>query len=142
MHYVVHVFDDGSKSLDERMAPHEEWYLQTEGGQHVSGGQWDYWEVGGRWDGYFDGHRNEATAGEVLDGTVTPRYDVPYAFVDLTGEWHAKEAYLPSGFLDEEHGYGTPKRSYFLPVPGYAEKYRKFLELDRDVRVITVDIHS
>lgn len=142
MHYVVHVLDDGSKTLDKRMAPHEEWYGETDKRQEVSVGHWDWWVVGGRWEGYFGGVFDHVTAGEILDGTAEPRFDAPYAFIDLDGNWHAKEIYLPSGFLDEEHGRGTPKRSYFLPVPGYTELYRKFLEMDRGVRVITVDIHS
>lgn len=142
MHYVIHVFDDGKKSLEERMAPHKEYHEKTESGQDISGGHWDFWSVGGRWEGYFGGTRNEVTVGEILDQTASPHFDSPFGFIDLLGNWHVKELYVPSGFLDDEHGYGTPRLSYFLPLPRYEEMYWEFLKsYDRSVKVITVDIH-
>jgi len=124
MHYVGVVFTREDSSVEDALAPFEE--MEREDG--TLDGEWDWWVEGGRWEGSQD----DFESGD----------RIPYFFLTLDGEWNAKEEYIPEGYPDEGHGYGTPKRSYFRDIPNYDERYLGYLKSVPEGTVVTVvDIH-
>jgi hypothetical protein len=120
MHSLIHVFTKPGGSVEKAMEPHEE----RHDGENLYG-HWDWFAVGNRWDGYFDGE-NTALAADA-PGTPT-RFPTPYGFITLEGDWVAQEAW-------DGHN--------FVPTPDYDQSYQDYLaSVPGDTVVTAVDAHS
>jgi hypothetical protein len=166
MHYCINVFVTPGDSLRGALAPFcEDLSVDDPRAAWKNSSKWDYWVNGGRYDGYWKTEtgegRNVASVKDILRGALTPRFEVPYAFVTLSRNerypnvsrgWFEREIYIPGGF------YNTWKRpkwaggdgeteefrlDHFIDAPHYNQHYQDYLrEVPEDTLVYVVDIHK
>lgn len=154
MHYMVHAFVAPGDDLEDAMAPFSEGLEEgdKDTAWSYSGGKWDWWSIGGRWDGYW-GNENVVTALDIKNG-MKGRFNQPYAFLtlprsgpidgvsnlDVTRSWFEREIYVSEGYwAGRERGDGL---SYFIDAPHYAEHYDHYVSsVPDDTLVYAVDVH-
>ena len=59
-------------------------------------GKWDWYEIGGRWDGFL---RGNAMIARTLRRQPNLKKLLPHDFVTPDGEWHEEETWHPAGYL-------------------------------------------
>lgn len=124
------------------LAEHMEEWTGREGGvdrrglYHMSTcnpeGRFDWFEIGGRWDGYIKGSKRNAISARAL--SVSPRLKdcLPYYIVAPEGKWLEHERFFPEG----SKGHFERK-----PDDKWLGEVRSALERHTDLRVVCVDIH-
>ncbi len=104
-------------------------------------GKWDWYEIGGRWDGHITGrkrpNRDHIQDNSILASTLlkVPDFDqrVPAAIITPTGEWVEKITLVTtsSGWYMRE----TPKRAW-------CNRVRRILDSFPHHCVVCVDAHN
>lgn len=166
MHYVYNLFMEPGDNLNERieaaMAPQEEGLPEVsedsnheiKRGWNYRSGEWDWYVVGGRWDGYFGEQGNIVPAEYIQDGTAKARFSEPFGFITLptwhkeveqSRQWHKREIYIPQGFWSPR-GYagktGDYGLDYFFRVPHYEKHFNDYLNsVPSETLVVAIDIH-
>lgn len=113
-HYLVAVFTKrmSEEEIDNLMAPYEE---------DDTGGKWDYYQIGGTWDGALTDKAgntcNSIRVRDFYDESVTP-----YAYVTADGTWVAKGEMGWFGLGDETE---ESTRAFEKNFAGYLERARK-----------------
>lgn len=94
-------------------------------------GKWDWYEIGGRWNGYFHG-RNVIKAKSLLK---SPDLKVRrlYSIVSPDGEWHEVEKLINTGFFK----FDTVKKS----DSRWLIELKQVLSRFPEHRVVCVDMH-
>ena len=94
-------------------------------------GKWDWYEIGGRWDGMLS--NNTALARSLLR---SPRLEklLPHDYLTPDGKWHAKAEFISTGWM-QGHMVHTPEGRWM-------KAFRRALKRWPDHRVICVDRHS
>ncbi len=110
-----------------------------------SDGTWDWYEIGGRWQGYIAGKRTPKALGApmTLTGNTLLAADLlaapdfadrlPYAILTPRGEWIER-----GGFVNTRKG----RRFRELPQAAWRRKVRHVLGEFPAYRVVCVDVHS
>lgn len=94
-------------------------------------GRWDWYEIGGRWDGPFHG-RNVLKVRTLLKSPALKDH-LPFGIIAPDGEWHEIEAFLHGGFCT----FGSVRKSdgqWLIELKQVLTRYP-------DHRVVCVDIH-
>jgi hypothetical protein len=129
----------------------------TNGAKHADN-FWDWWQIGGRWTGTLSGYDPEKDPcnadpfmrfGGVKWPTQWARHDgdvIPGEQLSERAEFIAQRfAYLvdASGVIMHER-YDSTKEcpACFVPHPDWPGAVREFLDRNRDLRVVVVDVHS
>jgi hypothetical protein len=89
------------ESLEELVQYIEDWSGYSSGGIDEEGlygvttenpeGSWDYWQIGGRWDGCLKGE-NVLPLADLLTLSKQDLKIIPFAVIEPNGEWHSTEA--------------------------------------------------
>ena len=93
--------------------------------------KWDWYEVGGRWRKWLrtkEGNVDEAYVSEVLWNEFD---SVPFAFIDLNGDWHERGSMGWWAIVSDEKEKDAWQKEF--------EDY--ISELDDDVKVLVIDCH-
>lgn len=145
------------EAVDAAMAPHQEGYEPAPDGDEDGGrsfGHWDWYRVGGRWDGYLvsdeemkaretDNGFNFQPENEQVDRNAVRVSEVPadrrsvYFFV-ADGEWVAHETWdseAPSSW--DKNGKGA-----HVEVPDFADRLDAALTAHPDHFVVVIDAHN
>jgi hypothetical protein len=135
--------DDVRKAVHELMEPHQEWWEPGEDGE--SGGWWDWYRIGGRWDGVIIGaaRLDESThysdAWETLERNVVPvremREQSFYRLVLPDGSTEARQHRNPEWD-------GVDYSVYMVDNPAFTELVGRGLVAYRDHLAVMVDYHS
>ena len=171
MHYSLLVLADGTKTLDEIMAPYEECWdedspltvEQEEDGETYwvnPNAKWDWWSVGGRWLGLIEasiGCHGERSAydfehrGLLFDRDHRPykdgRYDVARV-CDITSlnANMIHDVLTPDGVWHESEDYfpdGDEHGRFFVVKEGWHESlWERYVEPNGDCVAIVVDYHN
>ena len=159
MHFSLLVIADGTKTLDDIMAPYMEGRAWEEG--RDADAKWDWYVVGGRWrgtigakiggygerSGYdFEKDPHDHSFGRFARPCEDGRFDVvrvkdiedlnPYWLHDMLtpdGVWHTSELYVPEG-VDGKYFFNN---TWFHD--GFLERIK---ERYPDCLAIVVDYHS
>jgi len=117
----------------------QKWY-GSEGGVDSKGlyywatynpeGKWDWYEIGGRWDGHL---RNNIMSAKTLAPSSRLEKLLPHAFLDSKGHWHECER-----FGGRPYPY---RRLIKTPKHIWRKRFRAALEADPTWDVVVVDIH-
>jgi hypothetical protein len=94
-------------------------------------GKWDWYEIGGRWDGVLRG--NVAIAATLLRSPCLQE-KLPHDFLTPDGVWHARERFEQQGWLN---GRWIKKRD-----GRWLEEFTAALRVFASYRVVAVDRHS
>lgn len=93
--------------------------------------KWDWWEVGGRWDGYLTLKDGQNVNVAVIRELAAEAVKAPFAYVDTEGEWHEKGQ---MGF------FGMTRNEADDEV--WVKEYLDWLlGLDKDIVLVAVDCH-
>lgn len=93
-------------------------------------GRWDWYEIGGRWDGYLDGQNVVRAGGLARDKTL--KTHLPYFVLNPDGEWIER---APFDFV------GNSVTSQAMPERVWLTKVREQLQRWPDYLVVCVDAH-
>ncbi len=93
--------------------------------------KWDWYEIGGRWDGHLPG--NVLSAAALLNRSDLKSL-LPAALVTPDGSWHQRETFVSEGWM---HGRfeRTSDRDWLTEV-------REALGSHPEHRVVCVDVHN
>lgn len=142
--YVAHTPAD--MAADERYQSHiakepritpTDWYggtLDAEGNvlsTYNPKSKWDWWEVGGRWDGYLTLKDGQQVNVAVIRELAAEAVKAPFAYVDLDGEWHEKGKMGWFGIARDEAEEEVWVKEYLDWLLG----------LDKDTVLVAVDCH-
>jgi len=94
-------------------------------------GRWDWYEIGGRWNGEFRG-RNVVTVKTLLK-RANSKSDLPYYVLAPDGEWHEVETLFDAGYCKFESVRKSAGR-WLIEVKQVLTRYPNH-------RVVCVDIH-
>jgi hypothetical protein len=94
-------------------------------------GMWDWYEIGGRWDGHLPG--NVAGAKGLLRSQKLAEF-LPHDFLTPDGEWHQSETYILGG----PDGVRIERKS----PAAWLEEFQAALKTYAGDRVVNVDVHS
>lgn len=97
-------------------------------------GRWDWYEIGGRWDGFIKGAKRNVISTRALSKSPHLKDSVPCYIVTPDGMWLEHERFFPDGFLS-----GRIERK---PDDQWLREVRESLEENADCRVVCVDIHN
>ncbi len=87
--------------------------------------QWDWWVIGGRWDGWLNS-KNIAPATTLLENTDK----IPFAVVTPDGQWHQKGEMGWFGIANDEKADKT-----------WAKEVHSLLQTHSDFLAVTCDLH-
>jgi hypothetical protein len=94
-------------------------------------GKFDYYEIGGRWDGVIENNRcsvqDYLSTPTMVVGPFTVTRLHPYMILTLDGEWFDREEPIDASEAGEEE---------------WRAKARRILEAHRGMYIVTVDYHS
>lgn len=103
-------------------------------------GKWDWYEIGGRWDGYITGrrrHDNSISRGNcILASTLLASPDLPNrlpaGIITPTGEW-----------IDQSSVVNTSSGWFYHEIPKdiWCKRLQRILQAFPNHRVICVDVH-
>lgn len=124
---------DIREKVEELLAPYSENlevepYTDTDGEltTYNPKSKWDWWRIGGRYDGYITANRQSSEDGfnfnarhETIKNNCRPVKElpenlVPYAIVSPDGEWHAKGEMGWWGMSDDTNEATWPHNSLML----------------------------
>ncbi|MCI0457177.1 MAG: hypothetical protein L0Z62_09385 [Gemmataceae bacterium] len=94
-------------------------------------GEWDWYEIGGRWDGFLPD--NSASTRAMLKSKRLPKL-LPHDFLTPDGRWHAVERWKPTNWPDGKFVRKRPGR--------WLEEFKAALTAYPDHLVVCVDRHS
>ena len=100
---------------------------------HNPDGRWDWYEIGGRWNGYIPGSIENAIHAENLANSKGLARCLPHAILTPDGEW-----------IEPEHCYrlGWKFIVHEIKPERWMKIVREFLLRWPDHRVVCVDIHN
>ncbi len=96
-------------------------------------GYWDWYEIGGRWDGYIKGSRRNVISARALSKSPRLKDRLPYYVLKPDGKWLEHERFFPEGLMGCFER--KPDKKWLRDVRGALERYI-------DSRVVCVDIHN
>jgi hypothetical protein len=94
-------------------------------------GRWDWYEIGGRWAGRFDG-RNVIHS-KTLFAMPNLKKCLPHCIIGHDGRWHEVESIIPAGFCN----FGSVRKS----DGQWLVELKQVLASWPNTRVVCVDIH-
>jgi len=159
--YKLHLSDGCIRSMADhykipesnvnRLAGKMQDWLRCEGGVDELGlfairacnpdGKWDWYEIGGRWDGFITGRkqpngdviRNNSILASRLLAARDFAKRIPHGMVTPTGEWVER-----STFVTTLTGWYTRE----TPADTWCDRVRRILEAFPTYRVVGVDVHN
>lgn len=96
-------------------------------------GRWDWYEIGGRWNGYMKGAKRNVIRTRALRKSPHLKHHLPCYVVTPGGAWLEHERFFPDGFCS-----GRIDRK---PDDQWLREVTEALEQNPDCRVVCVDIH-
>jgi hypothetical protein len=96
-------------------------------------GQWDWYEIGGRWHGHIPGSQRNVIHVETLLKSPHLKDRLPACLVSAAGTWSAKERYV-----EDETGHGHIEAK---SDEHWLEEVETLLRESRKFRVVCVDMH-
>ena len=97
-------------------------------------GKFDWYEIGGRWDGHIKGSRRNVISARTLSRSPHLPKCLPYYLVTPEGRWLESECRLCFGPPETASERRTHRR--------WLAQVRRVLKQYRDCKVVCVDIHS
>jgi hypothetical protein len=94
-------------------------------------GKWDWYEIGGRWNGMLPG--NSMAAGSLLRSPSLSKR-LPHDFLTPDGEWHQRSQFHRDGFVGGTWSHKSERR--------WLEEFRQALSGHLQHLVVSVDRHS
>ena len=126
------------------LAPHMENWTGRPGGVDRRGlyhtttcnpdGRWDWYEIGGRWNGYIKGAKRNVISVRAMLESPHLKDQLPCHVLTPDGTWLEHERFFPDGFAKGHIERKSDKN--------WLQEIRNTLERYDDCRVVCVDIHS
>jgi hypothetical protein len=97
---------------------------------HNPEGKWDWYEIGGRWDGFLPGN---VMAAQQLVKSKRLSQILPNEFLDGHGVWHSRDRWV-----QEPYPFG---RIIEMPKRRWSQRLEKSLRAHPQCDIVVVDIH-